>query len=284
MPSCLKCNHPKKGNQLMILCQKCKFFCHFSCTSISSYKEFHRIEESQTWMYDNCNSTLTVSFETCLRVDRRKIILKCTTCCKFSHRSCHNNLYPSHQSRVDEWVCNACTELTTRISVPRTNATVTKLQRGIRIGHINVRDLISKSKLSDVKTILCRDNYDIFAITETWLWPNILDSEITIDGYITLRCDRPSIKSYRTRGGGTLIYVKKEYDVQQLSHTFKSPADVQAVKIQISKQFLKPIFVFSIYRTSSTSNSFFEQLEHEIIHSNDHELFVLGDLNTDQLH
>jgi hypothetical protein len=283
MPSCMKCDRPKKGNQLMISCRNCKFFCQFSCTSISTYKEFHRIEESEQWMCDNCKSNIPSPCEICFRVDRRKIVLKCSTCCKFSHRSCHNNLYPSHKINIDKWVCNTCSEVTTGLRIPPTSAEVTTLERGIRIGHLNGRDLLSKSKLTDVKIIINRDNYDILAITESWLWPEVTDSEIDIDGYITIRCDRPSIKSHRTRGGGTLIYVKKEYSVQQLAHNFKYPNQVQVVKVQVSKQFMKPIVIFSVYRTSDTPNPFIEQLENEITDSSDHELFVLGDLNIDQI-
>jgi endogenous inhibitor of DNA gyrase (YacG/DUF329 family) len=120
-------------------------------------------------MCDTCKSTIASSCEICFKVDRRKIILKCSTCCKYSDRSCHNNLYPSRKIDIDEWVCNSYSVVTTVLPVSPASAEVTKLERGIRIGHINVRDLLSKSKLTDVKIIISRDNYDILAITESWL-------------------------------------------------------------------------------------------------------------------
>jgi hypothetical protein len=145
MPSCMKCDRPKKGNQLMISCRNCKFFCHYSCTSISAYGESHRIEESEQLMCDNCKSTIASSCKICFKVDRRKIILNCSTCCKYSHRSCHNNLYPSHKINKDEWVRNSCSEVTSVLPISPTSAEVTNLERGIRIGHLNVKDLLSKS-------------------------------------------------------------------------------------------------------------------------------------------
>jgi hypothetical protein len=153
----------------MISCQKCGFSCHFACTTISSYKEFHKVEESQSWICDNCNNCLPASCEICFKIDRRrKIVLKCTTCSKSYHRSCHKNLYISYQTSVDEWVCKTCSEITTRITPLPTNNTVKSIGKAIRIGHINARDILSKSKLNDIKIILSRDNYDVFAVTETW--------------------------------------------------------------------------------------------------------------------
>jgi hypothetical protein len=139
-----------------------------------------------------------------------------------------------------------------------TNNTVKSIGKGIRIGHINARDILSKYKLNDIKIILSRDNYDVFAVTETWLWPQILDNELNSDGYNIARCDRPSIKSYNTRRGGTVVYVKTEYDLKQQDQTFSHPDKVQALKLKISKKYMKPLVIFSIYRTNETPNSFID--------------------------
>jgi hypothetical protein len=46
---------------------------------------------------------------------------------------------------------------------------------------------------------------------------------------------------------------------------------------------MKPLVIFSIYRTNETPNSFIDQLEDEIVQCNEDELFILGDLNIDQI-
>jgi chorismate mutase len=141
---------------------------------------------------------------------------------------------------------------------------------------------MSKSKLNDIKVILTRDKYDVFTISETWLWHCIEDSEIEIDDYHVIRCDRPSVKTYK-RGGGILAYVHKKYELTEMKHSFSSPEKVQAIKFSIDMKYLKPIIIISIYRVADTPTSFIKQLEAETLQSNDKEIFILGDLNIDQL-
>jgi hypothetical protein len=141
---------------------------------------------------------------------------------------------------------------------------------------------MSKSKLSDVKTIIARDRYDVFTISETWLWYNNEDSEMKIDGYEVIRCDRPSVKLYK-RGGESLAYVNKKYEITEIKHNFTNPDKVQVVKFSIHKQYMKPVLILSIYRVANTPATFIKQLETEVLQSTDKEMFIVGDLNIDQL-
>ena len=52
------------------------------------------------------------------------------------------------------------------------------------------------------------EDYDVVAVTETWLNDNILDSEILSHGYSIYRHDRDSSK----RGGGVLLAVKQSIE------------------------------------------------------------------------
>ena len=51
---------------------------------------------------------------------------------------------------------------------------------------------------------------DVICITESWLCSDILDSEILISGYQTMRLDR------NRHGGGVLMYVLDKYIVKRL--------------------------------------------------------------------
>jgi hypothetical protein len=68
-----------------------------------------------------------------------------------------------------------------------------------------------------------------------------------------------------------------------MKHSFSSPEKVQAIKFSINMKYLKPIIIISIYRVADTPTSFIKQLEAETLQSNDKEMFILGDLNIDQL-
>jgi len=53
-------------------------------------------------------------------------------------------------------------------------------------------------------------SYDVYILTETWLSDDISNSELGFEGYLIFRCDRNKRTSNCTRGGGSLIAVKKE--------------------------------------------------------------------------
>ena len=72
--------------------------------------------------------------------------------------------------------------------------------RSFSCGHLNVRSL--RPKLHEVHMIIEEGRYDIFALSETWLEPEILDEDVALDGYNVYRRDR------RGRGGGVCWYVR----------------------------------------------------------------------------
>lgn len=47
-----------------------------------------------------------------------------------------------------------------------------------------------KTKLSDIRLNILSHHYDIIIFTETWLQPNIYDSELLDDRYLVFRRDR----------------------------------------------------------------------------------------------
>jgi hypothetical protein len=284
MATCLKCDQAKKNNQLIIQCKNCQFFCHYSCSSIPTYREFHKIQSSKSWICERCRTSSSESCAICRKQDKRKITLSCSQCNVNYRRACHNSKYPKHESNIQSWVCSKCNFKPLNIDTPIDDPSEKQqcnLSRGIKIGHLNVRDLLSKSKL--IKTIIARVRYDVFTISETWLWYNNEDSEIKIDGYEVIRCDRPSVKSYNKRGGGSLAYVNKKYELTEMKHNFTNPDKVQVVKFSIHKQYMKPILILSIYRVADTPATFIKQLETEVLQSTDKEMFIVGDLNIDQL-
>ena len=66
----------------------------------------------------------------------------------------------------------------------------------------NARSIINKLDL--LKATICDLNPDLVGITESWATGNILDAELSLDGYQMFRWDR----STGNRGGGVLLYVR----------------------------------------------------------------------------
>ena len=70
--------------------------------------------------------------------------------------------------------------------------------------YTNARSILSK--LDELKLRMIQDNIDIVGITETWLHPDILDSELFINGYKMYRKDRKDFRE--ARAGGVLLYIR----------------------------------------------------------------------------
>lgn len=68
-----------------------------------------------------------------------------------------------------------------QIALPK--PTTVKLPRGLRMGHVNVRDIHSKSKKDDVRNIIENNNFHVFGVTETWLTSSSESAELEIPGY-----------------------------------------------------------------------------------------------------
>ena len=66
----------------------------------------------------------------------------------------------------------------------------------------NVRSL--RNKIDELQTLLVADEVDVVAITESWITAEVLDAEISIEGYNIFRCDR----SPNRIGGGVILYCK----------------------------------------------------------------------------
>lgn len=71
----------------------------------------------------------------------------------------------------------------------------------LNIGHINIRSILPK--LINIKECIKLNNFDILAVSESWLSEQTPDEVVNIDGYRLVRRDRS-----RGRGGGVLLYIR----------------------------------------------------------------------------
>lgn len=83
----------------------------------------------------------------------------------------------------------------------------------LKISHVNIRSLIPS--LNEVKEILNKHNFDIMAITETWLSDN---ENVNVPTYNFYRVNRP------TRGGGVGVFINIKFKVEILSDTYDDPS------------------------------------------------------------
>ena len=83
----------------------------------------------------------------------------------------------------------------------RHNRCMSSGEEELKLMYTNANRLMDK--LGELEYRVRCEKPDIIAITETWLTPEVQDSEAALDGYVLLRSDR----SVGRKGGGVAIYV-----------------------------------------------------------------------------
>ena len=143
----------------------------------------------------------------------------------------------------------------------------------LKVLSVNVRSLLPKIDL--LRSLCSVESYDIVAICESWLSADVLNSEICIDGYNTIRKDR------NRHGGGVLLYIKNSipYTHLQIQHP-----DLELIMAECHiKSRLYTLGVF--YRPLSSSTTQISRL-HDILSllrpQNLSNLVLCGDFNIDQ--
>ena len=107
---------------------------------------------------------------------------------------------------------------------------------GISTMVINFRSLFKKA--AGFSNSLQDTGCDVVIGTETWLKPEIQNSELLLSDYDIFRKDRPS------RGGGVLIAVKKNLCAEAVSF----PSESESVFCKLNIKGKKPIILGSVYR------------------------------------
>lgn len=145
----------------------------------------------------------------------------------------------------------------------------------LKIGHLNVRSLLNG--FDAFKEFIISENFDICAVSETWLSSNISSDVVGIENYTFIRKDRES------RGGGVGFYIKDFLNVKIIN----TPADTSLEQLWFSASISGRMCVFGVlYRPPSAGiPNMIRSLDlslSEIILMSD--LLVLtGDLNIDFL-
>ena len=93
------------------------------------------------------------------------------------------------------------------------------MRSSIRFAHVNVNSL--REHFSDVKNLMVNKDVEVFALTKTWLTPDVPSNCLNIDSFHFVRNNRKlaasNKKSFRLRcrrrrlflqGGGVLIYIR----------------------------------------------------------------------------
>ena len=115
--------------------------------------------------------------------------------------------------------------------------------KGLHLLHLNVSSLLPK--IDELRYIAKLSNAAVIGITESKLDDCILDSEIQIDNYQILRCDR------NRKGRGVACYVRN--DLSYIENNF-FPEEIENIFFEILLLKTKPITVKIIYQPLNQNN------------------------------
>ena len=135
--------------------------------------------------------------------------------------------------------------------------------RGLHFSHLNINSLLPKiDELSHIAVI---------GISKSKLDDSVLTSEIQIDEYDFLRCDR------NRHGGGVACYIRNDLSYNVQSYFSK---DIENIFFELLLPNTKPIVVGTIYRPLNQT-SFMEIFNENLskVDTNNVETYILGDFN-----
>ena len=152
----------------------------------------------------------------------------------------------------------------------------------ITLAHLNVRSLKNREHFLQIKDMIHEENYDIFAVSESWLNSTVRNAEVEITGYSLSPLDR-----FGKSGGGVCVYVKSTLKYTVLKDlTEISDSGFHQLWIQIQHKKLRSILLCVCYGppdcpVSCFTNNFMAEYTRALIYGKD--ILVVGDLNCNLL-
>lgn len=125
----------------------------------------------------------------------------------------------------------------------------------------NVRGLRTKTKDFFLASSSC--DYNVIAITESWLNPSFHDAELFNCNYVVYRCDRSPLNSEFERGGGVLIAVRSSPSYASERIIVPGTENVEILFVKLFSRG-KTIFLCCLYIPSGSSDEIYRRY-HDVL-------------------
>ena len=138
-------------------------------------------------------------------------------------------------------------------SSPHTNTTTrlrTPVKDNMKLAIVNCNSIVNK--IQEFQTFLSVTDPDLVMGTESWLKPDITNSEVFPPEYAVFRRDRKS--DTKKSGGGVFILARKEYICTEIQVDIN--CEFQAIELQLKDQ--QNVKICNFYRPPWTDDSYFE--------------------------
>ena len=124
------------------------------------------------------------------------------------------------------------------------------------------------------------NQYDVVAVTETWLTSDISDSELLPWGYDIYRCDRECLAylGESSRGGGTLLACRSYLRCNPVCLT-RNNNGLELSAIELNTNNSGKVSVAVIYRPPKANNTWIRDFADLFNQNTYKKIIVLGDFN-----
>ena len=219
----------------------------------------------------NCNLATHKKCEQMSIIDASKYLCQV---CRLSNSVVNPDIFPF--SELDANGLNSPANSVTQHleEIVETNPWQPFKKRGLHIMHLNINSLLNK--IHELRSIAQRSNPTVIGITESKIDKTILDSEVDIDGYSIIRCDRTR------NGGGVLMYINNNVSYKERANFSK---EIENVFVDILLPKTKPILVGVLYNPFKPD--FLDNLSNAISNTgsfDNQEVYLLGDFNINLWH
>lgn len=166
----------------------------------------------------------------------------------------------------------------------KVNCPVT-LSSQLRFYYQNCRGL--RTKLKEFYINALNEDYDILALTETWLHTGILDRELLTDKYIVHRRDRDSDLTGMNLGGGVLLAVdSSKFQSERVASPF-SGMYFEDVWVKLNTSMSNSLLICVVYFRPNTTEDiyteFFSKMESIVEINKTSNICIFADLNLPEL-
>ena len=154
---------------------------------------------------------------------------------------------------------------------------LSKFNNNLKIGLSNVQSLIPH--FSELASFVIAGNFDIVALTETWLKPAISDNLLTIPGYHLIRNDR-----LHKGSGGVAAYIKSNLKATTVSAPISNNDNIEQLWLKIRIK-TNDLTVGIVYRPPSLPISSLHDIDSSLFQfgTDTDDVILLGDFNVNVL-
>ena len=151
------------------------------------------------------------------------------------------------------------------------------LKLKLQIAHLNVRSVKERNHLIQLRELMREKNYEVLAISESWLNSTTTNAEVEIAGYKITRLDRT-----KKVGGGVCVYTRSSLKVKRLKEmSVTSETGFQQLWVQIQLEVLCVAYRPEYCPVSCFVDDFMEKYSQALTFGKN--IIVAADLNCDML-